>query len=205
MMNNLNRKSVWILALLLVGCSESPEGDQNRIVAKQPEQAAVVQRVDGGDMTTAPRTGAPPAPPPFAKVVAVDMRVDKNGAVALKNPRVQYGEPPNQTGNPPMFTAQVLDRQGVTILSVPLWDPRWTFVWSDDKNRDYVDLAESADTVVIVPFKGKMATMSVVKDKERLASVDLSPAVAAFCAKNREDPDCRESPQPTPPKLQKPQ
>ncbi len=197
------RKSIWILALLLAGCSEPPEGDQSRIVVKHQDEAPVVQRVDGGDMTAVPGGGAAPAL--FAKVVAVEMSVDKDGAVTLKNPRVQYGEPPNQIGNPPMFTAQLLDRAGQAIVSVPLWDPRWTFVWSDDKDRDFVDLAESADTVVIVPFKEVMTTMSIMKDKARVATVDLSQAVPEFCAKNGEDPDCRKISQPNPPQLQKSQ
>jgi hypothetical protein len=97
-----------------------------------------------------------------------------------------------------MFTAQLLNRAGGAIVSVPLWDPRWTFVWSEDKDRDFVDLAESAETVVIVPFDGAMTTMTIVKDKERMASVDLADAIAGFCAKNREDPDCRKRAVPSP-------
>lgn len=194
MMNNSHRKGVWIvplLSLLLGSCTESSEGDRSRVVAQRAAERPVVQRIDGGAMTTVPDTATTPAPSRSAKVLAVDMSVNKNGAVALKNPRVYYGEPPNNIGNPPMFTAHVLDSLGNTIFTVPLWDPRWTFVWSDEKNRDFVDLADAGTTVVIVPFKPNIATMRVVKGKERVATVDLSAAVASFCATNREDADCR--------------
>ena len=205
-MTRHNCNTIWVLAaLLLAGCTESTEGDRNRIVAQQREETPVVKRVDGGDMTAVPGEDAALAPSPFAKVLTVEMSVDKTGAVTLRNPRVQYGEPPNQIGNPPMFTAQLLDRIGATIISVPLWDPRWTFVWTDEKDRDFVDLAQKGDTVVILPFKGTMATMTIVKDKERVAAVDLSSAITKFCAKNREDPECRKRPIPNPPTVQKPQ
>ncbi len=193
-MTTLHQETAWILALLLVGCAKSPDGDRNRIVAQHQDEAPVVQRVDGGSMTATPGSGGAPSPPAFVKVVAVDMTVDKDGAVRLKNPRVQYGEAPNQIGNPPMFTAVFLDRQGAVVISVPLWDPRWTFVWSDEKDRDSVELSESADAVVIVPFRGNLATMNVVRAKESLASIDLTQAIEAFCAKHREDPDCRATP-----------
>lgn len=193
MMTNTHRKTIWIVPLLalLMSCSESSEGDRSRVVAKRAPETAVVKRVDGGAMTTVPDSAATPAPQTSAKVLAVNMSVDKAGAVTLKNPRVYYGEPPNNIGNPPMFTAQLLDLQGKIIFTTPLWDPRWTFVWSDENDRDFVDLAEKGDVVVIVPFKPDIAAIRVVKNRERVATVDLSQAVADFCVKNREDPDCR--------------
>jgi hypothetical protein len=203
-MTRHNCNTIWVLVLLLAGCTESTEGDRNRIVAQQLEETPVVKHVKGGDMSAVPGEDAVLAPTPFTKVLVVEMSVDKTDAVTLRNPRVQYGEPPNQIGNPPMFTAQLLDRIGATIISVPLWDPRWTFVWTDEKHRDFLDLAEKGDTVVVIPFNGTMATMILVKDKDRVAAVDLSSAIMEFCAKNREDPECRRRPTPNPPTVQRP-
>ncbi|QBQ54972.1 hypothetical protein [Nitrosococcus wardiae] len=189
-MNSLSRKGLWTMLLLLAGCNEVPKGEQNPTMAQHREETAVVQRIDGGTLTTAPETAALPSPAKFTKVLAVDMRVDKHNTVVLKNPRIYYGAPPNSLGNPPMFMAQLLNPQGTVIFTALLWDPRWTFVWSDEENRDFVDVAEAAETVVIVPFKRNMSTMRLVRKEERMASIDLSQAIAAFCAQHREDPDC---------------
>jgi hypothetical protein len=200
MMNTLERIGILILALLLIGCTESQEGDRNRIVGKQQPDEAVKQQVDGGGMVPAPDPDG--VPPTFAKVLAVDMAVGKHDLVTLKNPRVQYGEPPNHIGNPPMFSAQLMDPAGAVITSLPLWDPRWTFVWSDEQDRDYVEVSEAADFVVIVPFDPAMATLTVTRNEKWVAAVDLAEAVKAFCAKNPKDPDCLTRPAPAPPKVQ---
>jgi hypothetical protein len=178
------------LLLLLSSCKAVD--DESRIVGQSKEQAAVVKRVDGGEMRVEEKTGVFPAAERFAKVLAVTMTVDKDN-VTLSNPRIYYGKPPNYIGNPPMFTARALDRQGVIKLRTPLWDPRWTFVWSDENGRDHVDLVDKADTVVIVPFEPGFAVLEIVKDvKERksLATINVTTAFEKFCGKNQRDPDC---------------
>lgn len=188
MMNGKGKSMLVLVSLILLGACGKPveKDDPQRVVAVEKDVAAIVKQVDGGAMTTATNAAAPT----FAKVVAVDMRVDQNG-VTLKNARVYYGEPPNQIGNPPMFTAQLLDTLGNAVYTAPLWDPRWTFVWSDHKKRDAVHIKQAADSVVILPFRPKVATLNISKGKERVATVEIGEALADFCAKNREDPECR--------------
>lgn len=180
------------LLLLLSSCKAMVD-DESRIVGQSNEQAAVVKRVDGGEMRIEKNTNVFPPAERFAKVLAVTMTVDKENAVTLSNPRVYYGKPPNNIGNPAMFIARALDRQGAIKFMIPLWDPRWTFVWSDEKRRDYVDLADKADTVVIVPFQPGFTTLDIVKDvkdKKSLAAINVTTAFEKFCRKNQQDPDC---------------
>ncbi len=189
-MKACNRFGLWIPMLVLLGCSDTEEGDQSRIVAQQPQESAIVQQIDGGTLSVGPKDPSAVASTAFAKVVVVDMRVAAEGLVTLTNPRVLYGEAPNHIGNPAMLTAQLVDVQGVSLVSIPLWDPRWTLVWSDEEDRDFVDIEESAETTIILPFNREVAKLSVFKDKERIASSDLSQAVAEFCEKTPDDPDC---------------
>lgn len=184
------RVPVGIVILLLVSaCSDTEEGDQSRVVAQQRDEAPVIQHVDGGDMTTT-AVAVPPQIGP--KLFVVDMSVDAAGATMLVNPRVQYGEAPNDLGTPPMFSAHLLDAVGTILDAQPLWDPRWTFVWSDEEDRDFVDLGESGKVTVILRFDAAAVTIALLKDKERLAAIDVTGAVAEFCRKNRDDPDCRD-------------
>lgn len=178
------------LLLLLAACSETEEGDRNRIVAMEPDVTPIEQRVDGGDMSTAPVT------PPEAfgpKVFIVDMNVNSARAVTLTNPRVHYGVAPNDLGNPPMYNAHLLDAAGTIVDTKPLWDPRWTFVWSDEQDRDFVELGDSGKIAVIFPFDPTAVTIAVLKDKKRLAAIDITGTITEFCGKNREDPDCRDA------------
>lgn len=178
-----------VILLLVAACSDTEEGDQSRVVAQQRDEAPVTQHVDGGDMTTT-AVAVPQQIGP--KVFVVDMSVDAAGATTLVNPRVQYGEAPNDLGNPPMFSAHLLDAVGTILDDKPLWDPRWTFVWTDEKDRDFVDLGESGKVTVILRFDAAAVTIALLKDKERLAAIDVTGTVAEFCRKNRDDPDCRD-------------
>lgn len=194
MQNTEQTKILMALAplLLLLSSCKAMVDDESRIVGQSKGQEAVVKRVDGGEMRVEEKTSVFPPAERFTKVLAVTMTVDKDN-VTLSNPRIYYGKPPNYIGNPAMFTARVLDRQGVIKLRTPLWDPRWTFVWSDEKGRDHVDLADKADTVVIVPFEPGFAALDIVKDvkdRKSLATINVTTAFEKFCRKNQRDPDC---------------
>jgi hypothetical protein len=182
---------VLLLPALLAGCSKGSEDDQSRVIAQQVDEKEIEQRLEGGGMTSTPDTTSLPSTPEFSKVLAFDMSVDKNGAVNLKDARLYYGQAPNQIGNPPMFAAELIDGMGRVIFEIPLWDPRWTFVWSEERNNDFVDLAEAAEIAVIVPFSPSVATVGISKEKERVAALDVTSAVEAFCTRYKEDPDCR--------------
>jgi hypothetical protein len=195
MQNTKQTKTLIALTplLLLLSSCKAIVDDDARIVGQSKGQAAVVKRVDGGEMRIEKKTSVFPPAERFAKVLAVTMTVDKDNAVTLSNPRVYYGKPPNNIGNPAMFTARALDRQGAIKLRIPLWDPRWTFVWSDDKGRDYVDLADNADSEVIVLFQPGFAALDIVKDvkdRKSLATINVTTAFEKFCRKNQQDPDC---------------
>ena len=88
-----------------------------------------------------------------------------------------------------MFTVELLDTAG--LATRPVFDPRWTFVWDDEKDRDEVALAEAAE--VVVRFVPRSAVVAVRRQGEAVAEVDVSELVTAFCEKNAGDPDCREA------------
>jgi len=179
--------------MLLSGCSDDPADSESRVHATREVQTTVVKQKDGGEMTTEAAAPEVPEQARFAKVFAFTMTVDEDSRVTLANPTVYYGKPPNNLGNPPMFVARLFNRLGEIKKTIPLWDPRWTFVWSDENSRDYIDIADKADVIVIVPYDPGLVALDIVKDvkqKDGLARVDVSNALAKFCEKNPKDPDC---------------
>ncbi|HEX6227975.1 MAG TPA: hypothetical protein VFZ41_00765 [Solirubrobacterales bacterium] len=163
------------------------EVEPGRVVAEEVEPEPVEKTVDGGEMT-----GATAEVPEFGpKVFVFDMGVGAGGSVTLGNPRLVYGGAPNAASLPEMFTVELLDAAGEVLAARPVFDPRWTFVWDDEEDRDEVALAEAAEAPVVVRFVPGAAVAAVRREGVVVAEVEVSGLVAAFCQKNAEDPDCR--------------
>lgn len=160
--------------------------EPGRVVAEAVEPEPVEKTVDGGDMAGATAEVSKFGP----KVFVVNMSVGARGSVRLDNPRLVYGSAPN-AALPEMFTVELLDAAGEVLAARPVFDPRWTFVWDDEKDRDEVVMAEAAEVPVVVQFVPRAVMVAVRREGKSVAEVEVSGLVAAFCEKNAGDPDCR--------------
>jgi hypothetical protein len=192
--NDIGRFLATALCLLqLAGCRTDTDIDTMRVVGRDLPREPVTKRIQGAPFTV-PKEEAEPSPEEkYAKVLAVTIRVGSGDAVALLDPRIAYGMPPNDVDKPPMFVARLFDQAGEIALTRTLWDPRWTFVWNLEGTREHLEVADEAETVLILPYEPGLSVLEIVKGErvdEPLAAIALSEVFDAFCTSHLDDPDC---------------
>jgi hypothetical protein len=119
-----------------------------------------------------------------AKAVIVSLHY-KDGTVTPVSSRVIYGYPPDNIANSDMI-AELVGKNSNVIGSYGIEDPR--VLYSDGGAVLENDMQFS----VILPFNssGQRVDLYDGATRAKLASADISGAVAGFCSSHRDDPDC---------------
>ena len=189
-----NTTVVAIVALLLVlaGCG-STDNETTPVRGEETPQEEIIKQVDVGVVEPPSDNGNLPQDEPYSKVLAITLKVGNNNTVSLLNPQIYYGVAPHNIGNPDQFTARLLDASGAVLTSAPLWDPRWTFVWDVDHEKEHLEVAEESEYIFVLPYYPGTKTVDVFKDRNNsqiLASVEIETIFTTFCSNNPSDPDC---------------
>jgi hypothetical protein len=103
---------------------------------------------------------------------------------------VSFGLAPSHIGDPPLLRAQILDNSNKIIQEFNHWHPLWTFVYDDD--TESLIIQPNATGAFIFPFDPIAASMklSYLPLEQEVVSIDLIPAIQAFCEEHPQEPDC---------------
>jgi|GEM_PF-1738385 len=149
--------------------------------------------------------GSPEAPVPGfdtggQKLITVDVFFGRRDAVILAEDAisVRYGMPRAHFGAPPLLRIDLFDTGGQLVGQYHEWHPLLeSGTFDQDPNMNLPEhgpavwLKEGAGTFV-VPFTPALETMQItdVELGQTLLTVDLLPAMEAFCATHADDADC---------------
>ncbi len=105
---------------------------------------------------------------------------------------VSFGLAPSHIGDPPLLHAQILDNSGKIIQDFDHWHPLWTFVYDGDDGAESLIIQPNATGAIIFPFDASAASMklSYIPLEQEVASIDLRPAIQAFCEEHPQEPEC---------------
>ncbi len=146
--------------------------------------------VDDTDPATAPQPQYDYGDP--SKSFLVDLQFGAASATLLKA-TVGGERAYSHLGDPPLLRVSLTDDEGAAAGAVNAWDPRWTLDETPGHGERLI--VRPGPGTMVVPFDGDVATM-LVHDQQAgvdLATVDLRPAVHAFCVDNPDDPECVEA------------
>jgi hypothetical protein len=109
----------------------------------------------------------------------------RDGTVTPAGSRVIYGHPPDNIGNQDML-ADLVGRNNAVIGSYGIEDPRVMYMDTGAVLKNDVKFA------VILPFaaSGDHVDLFDGQTKQKLATADITGAIAKFCDAHQEDPDC---------------
>lgn len=173
-----NRTLFTIAAGIVTGAAFVAAGSQGVLAAS------------GDDPATAPIPTYDYADP--SKSFVVDLDFGLSSATVID--AVVGGERSvSHLGDPPLLELVLADEDGTVLDRLHAWDPRWTFV---DKGAGVEGMEVRAQRgLLTVPFDSDTGSM-LVRDQvagQPLVTVDLRPAVHAFCVANPADPECVEA------------
>jgi hypothetical protein len=109
----------------------------------------------------------------------------RNGTVTPAGSRVIYGYPPDNIGNRDML-ADLVGRNNAVIGSYGIEDPRVMYMDTGAVLKNEVKFA------VILPYaaSGDHVDLFDGQTKQKLATADITGAIAKFCDAHRDDPEC---------------
>ena len=109
----------------------------------------------------------------------------RDGSVTPAGSRVIYGHPPNHVAHQDMI-AELAQKSGSVIGSYGIEDPR--VLYSDEG----AVLQRDVRFAVIMPYdaSGDHVDLFDGQTKQKLATADITGAMATFCNAHRDDPDC---------------
>lgn len=143
-----------------------------------------------------PGAGAQPLTPNYDKILQINMNYNNN-AYSVSSMEVRYGEAPNLNIGNGDLKGVILDSKGNELKSFSFQEPGTTYGDSPSPSGDnsligYTETSSSGEMTVTLPYLPDMQSFSLSdsRDGALLASVDLDPPVAAFCAEYPKDPDC---------------
>ncbi|WP_329379950.1 hypothetical protein OG625_13940 [Streptomyces sp. NBC_01351] len=95
-------------------------------------------------------------------------------------------------GDPPILKLSLTDVDGQVIDRMNAWSPLWAYSHGD---RERVDIKAGGSGSFIVPFSPALSTMTITDSalNRDVVTVDVKPAIRAFCVSHPSDPDCLES------------
>jgi hypothetical protein len=127
-----------------------------------------------------------------AKSLVANVSFDTRLSATPVSAEVTYGPAHSRIGDPPLLRVAVLDENGVVLDEYDSWHPLWAFV-EDAAGDESRIILEEASGKFIVPFDRDAVTMTIVDTPlaQEVAEVDLTGAIADFCADNPTDPSCR--------------
>jgi len=101
--------------------------------------------------------------------------------------------PYSHLGDPPLLRISLKNSKGSELTAFNAWDPRWTFEETSSHGEHMI--MRPGRGSVVTGFVGDAASM-LVHDQQAgtdLATVDLRPAVRAFCVAHPDDAECVEA------------
>jgi len=126
-----------------------------------------------------------------SKSVVVRLRFDSREQVSVVSSEIVPGRARGRAGEPPLLGVQLLDRGGATAEQFNAWHPMWVMSYDAAGHETKVH-QPGATGRFIAPFQRDLTTMKVtdIPRAAEVASVDLTPAIAAYCQGHHDDPDC---------------
>ncbi len=180
-MENLTSYALWKFALLMAslvvtGCATGSSGDRGAY----PADAGTSGQI-GGILLTENRNqqGAP-------KVIIASYQVTATGFIA-KEAIVSFGSPGSLDGSADDYTVELVGRNGQTLLSYGVWDPRKSVV-------EKQGVVESPDGVLVARLPFKVDADKVrVRDKggSVVAETEIKSLIMEFCRRLENDEDCK--------------
>jgi hypothetical protein len=157
------------------------------VVASLPTSATVV---DDTNPATAPQ-------PEYdysdtSKSFLVDLEFGATSA-SLVQARVGNERSYSHLGDPALLRVSLTDDDGAAAGAFDSWDPRWVFDEAAGGGERLI--VRPGQGTITTAFDGDVAVM-LVRDQQAgtdLATVDLRPAVRAFCAAHPDDAECVEA------------
>jgi hypothetical protein len=147
----------------------------------------------------------------YTKIIVIVLGFHEN-IIENEMTEIQYGHPPNlglQQGN---FTATIRAENGTALFVFDVWDPRYQLddfgyhqVLAHHEQVENPELEaayrasgeyEDIDLPILIPYHRDIRSVELA-DKNTgalLISVNVSPAVEAFCARFPRDPDMMSEP-----------
>jgi len=143
-----------------------------------------------------PCAGAQPLPPNYDKILQIHLDYQGN-VYSVSSVDVRYGEAPNLDILSGPLRGEILDASGNVLKSFSFSDPGTTYgiIAGTSGENSFVGSTQppsSGEMIVTIPYLPGMQrfTLSDSRSGSVLASVDLGPEVASFCAGYPMDPDC---------------
>ena len=127
-----------------------------------------------------------------AKSVVVRLRFDSRTQTSAVSTEIVADRARGRAGEPPLLGVQTLDRNGAVVDSFNAWHPMWVMSYDSAGHETKIHVP-GATGRFIAPFDRDLTTMKVrdIPQATEVASVDLTPAIAAYCQDNQDDPDCK--------------
>lgn len=125
------------------------------------------------------------------RLVVVRAVFDDRDTVVSHTVSVTDGLLPARAVRPDLVRLTARDVNGAVVDEVPGWHPAWVSEWTGEGEHHH--LAQyPAEGRFIVPFQRNLGTLEVVDvpRQERVATIDLAPAIAAYCDLRPDDPAC---------------
>jgi len=126
----------------------------------------------------------------LTKSVVVRLNFASMTQVSLGSTSVTYGQPYARLGDPPLLRVKLYDQDNHLAEEFNSWHPMWAFVWQG--YRESRQIRAGLPGRFIFPFQPtlKRAEFIDIPTSNTLITVDLQPAIDAFCADHPTDPEC---------------
>ena len=131
------------------------------------------------------------------RTLVTRVQVQASGAAELVDVTISEVPPRTNIGDPPQMRVESLDTDGSVIGARNAWDPLWTFVETETGDGEVLEVLEQALGVFEVPFDAAIGTIRILRQSPEddgedmlLISVDVSTAVADYCAENPSASGC---------------
>jgi hypothetical protein len=145
---------------------------------------------DPGEPATAPHPQYDYDDP--AKSFVVDLDFGSTSATLIGASVVEQRSR-SHLGDPPLLQLALTDEDGAAAGTLNAFDPRWYLVQAPEGGEELEH--RNGPGTLTIPFDPDTASMRVhdLRAGTDLATVDLRPAVHAFCLAHPDDPDCVEA------------
>lgn len=129
------------------------------------------------------------------KYLAMNTVFESRTEMLVPTVKVNYGYAPMLEAQPPMLQVDMLTSAGLTFRRFNLWNPLLRLGTYDPEVQQPHGPAEWLDeteSTMFVPFAPELYAVRItdLELNQVLATVNVRPAIRAFCAEHEEDEDC---------------
>lgn len=142
-------------------------------------------------------TAAAAEPPDYSKIIVVHLNLNKS-IISEKSVEMRYGHAPNLEMRSGDFRGTIRSADGSILREFNLWDPRYQLGDVLEKDNEspgylsgYLDISESADLTLVLPYYENQMTFELYDKKSGalLKEVNMSPAIVKFQSYYPKDPE----------------